>query len=500
MRSNSLWNEISIRENNYPELLEDQEADIVIIGGGITGITAAYQLMKTNKKVILIEANQIASGTTSFSTGNLYLSVQPYYHIIKEKWGIETVRTIAHARQLAINYIECTVLEHNIPCHFTRRPWYAYTIENESLLAKELRVLKQIGLSVEYTKQLPLALRYNKAIEVPNQARFNPLQYVLALAKKVAEQGGLIYENTKVIKIEETNQCIVSTHKAKIAASKVLIATHTPIGINPVQLYTAPYRSYVLAATLKNKTYPEGHFMSFDKPKPVFCTHSVSKAEPELVLIAGNHHKTGQDHDINYYADLQKILDQQFEIDEIKFKWSAQHYHSADNVPYIGLATNSSKHTYMATGYFADGLIYGTIAGIIIADLFTENENELLKTFNSTRHNLAASAPFLLKENINVFYQYLKDLPTPWHKQFSNLRQGEGTVVEVNQRKYAVSRDDKEQLHIVSATCTHMKGIVNWNPLEQTWDCPCHGSRFNQQGELLEGPAMTSLSKYDTLD
>lgn len=492
----SFWNAINKRENNYPALEKDIEVDVVIIGGGITGITAANQLLKAGKKVAIVEAEQIGSGTTAYSTGNLYIPVQPFYQSIFSKFDLETAKTIAHSRKFAIDYIESQIQEKKIECQFHRRPWYAYSNQEERIsLDKEVELFKKMQIDIDYTTSLPFPLKYKKAVVMPNQARFNPLQYVLSMAEDLHKNECQLFENTRVLDInEEEEHCTISTQNAKIKAQKVFIATHTPIGINNTHIFTAPYRSYVLAVTLTDKLYPEGHVWDLDKNSHSICTHAISEAEPELLMVAGSHHKTGQGINMEqHYQELRSFLQEHFAVEKVVYHWSAQHYHSADNVPYIGSASRSSKHTYMATGYFADGLVYGTLAGIIISDLITKTVNPLADTYQSKRVDLVASTSFLIKENFNVFLQYLKDYPLCSSKDYNKLSCGEGAVFEINGEKCAVSRDKNNNLHSVSAVCTHMKGIVAWNNAEQTWDCPCHGSRFTTEGKVIEGPATNDL-------
>lgn len=495
MDTTSLWKTISTRSFNYPSLDKNIEVDVAIIGGGITGITAAAHLVRAGKKVVVIEADKIGGVTTGYSTGNLYVPVQPFYQNIESKFNFETAKIIAESRKFAIDYIEQNIKEKNIPCQFARRPWFGYTANHERIsLDKEVKLIKRMGLEIEYVDELPLGFKFKKAVLMPNQARFNPLQYVISMAEHLAKQGCLIFENTRVTHVEENQHCILHTANAKVTAKKVLMATHTPVGINATQMFTAPYRSYVVSVRLKDNQYPEGHFWDLDRPPHATCTHAVSGNKPELLMVAGSHHKVGQGGNmVSHYHELEKFLRDHFPVSEIAYQWSAQHYQSADNVPYIGLASRTSKHTYIATGYFADGLIYGTLAGIIIGDLILENINTLSETYQSNRFDPVASLAFLAKENTNVFIQYLKDLPQLKTKEFDDIKVGEGRVVEMNQEKCAVSRDQNNQLHIVSAVCTHMKCIVNWNNAEKTWDCPCHGSRFTQAGKVIEGPATTDL-------
>lgn len=320
------------------------------------------------------------------------------------------------------------------------------------------------------------------------------------MAADIYQKGGFIFEKTRVVGIKEEKEgCLLNTDTGhQIAAKNVVIATHTPTGIHAVQLFTAPYRSYVVATHLKDNKYPEGHFWDLDHPHHATCTHGVSSSKPDLLLVAGSHHKTGQDPNmLSHYKDLENFLYQNFSIEKVAYQWSAQHYHSADDVPYIGLASRFAKHTYMATGYFADGLVYGTVAGIIMSDLIIRKDNTWSKVYNSTRFTPLASTPFLIKEDGNVFLQYYKDFPKSQTHDFADLKAGQGKVMEIDREKWGVYRDDYQKLHIVSAVCTHMKCIVNWNNAEKTWDCPCHGSRFTTEGNVIEGPARIDLKKKE---
>lgn len=438
--------------------------------------------------------------TTRNSTGNLYIPVQPYYHTIVSNFDLATAKQVADSRQFAIDYIEKNVLHYTIDCQFHRRPWYAYTTseEKQPLLQKEVETLKQIGVEIDYTSNIPFDLKFKKAAVVPNQARFNPLQYVQALAKVLAEKGCFIFENTQVIGIKETDKCHVLTNQAEISAGEVFMATHTPLDINPTHMFTAPYRSYVVGAYLENGHYPEGHLWKLDSPSPILSTHALKESHPEILLISGNHHKTGQGKDMKkHFSKLESFLRDHFKVSEIAFHWSAQHFPSADKLPYIGLANRSTKNIYMATGYFADGLTYGTLAGLLVAYLILNKTNPFSATYNANRFTPLSSIAFITKENLNVLTQYAKDLPLGIKDNFENLQIGEGKIVEINREKWAVSRDKSSKLQAVSAVCTHMKCIVNWNNAEQTWDCPCHGSRFAPNGEVLEGPATCNLKKKE---
>lgn len=500
MEAKSIWHAASKDAYKFPVLSKDIEVDVAIIGGGITGITAALHLINQGKTVAVLEAGEVGGYTTSSSTGNLYIPVQSSYHKIVSKYDEQTARAIAHSRKLAIDFIENTIQIKNIDCNFSRRPWFLYTNDNAQAknLEKEVETLKKIEINIDYTSDLALDLKFKKAARLEEQARFNPMKYVRGLANNLQEKGCLIFENARVLSLDEKENCVLQTATAKVIAKKTIIATHTPIGIYPVQLFIAPYRSYAIAAHAKD--LPEGHFWNLSKTSHAICTHAVFGEKVDTLIVAGNHHKTGQEKNtLSKYKDLQNFFKQQFDIDTVDYQWSAQHYQAADYKPYIGIAHRFKKHVYMATGYFADGLVYGTLAGIILGDLVSENDNPMFQLYNAKRVNLAVAFPAVIKENFNVMLQYFKDYPIFGSKKsFENLQAGEGKIVEIDREKWAVCRDKNNELHMVSAVCTHMKCIVAWNNAENSWDCPCHGSRFSPDGQVLEGPAMVNLKPKKT--
>lgn len=500
MNNQSLWLQDTKTDLKFNQLKQDMHVDVAIVGAGITGLTTALALIEQGKKVAVLEAHEIGDCTTAYSTGNLYIPVQPYFKNIIHKFNLETAQQVATSRAYGIDYIEKIIQTHQIDCQFMRRPWYLFANNAHQcrFLEKELDTFQRLGLDVKEVKELPVPIKIKKGILLENQARMNPYQYILGLCKVLKDKGCHIFTNSAVTHVEENAHCIVYTPLAKLTANHLVIATHSPIGVHGVQLFTAPYRSYVVAVKLKSNDYPEGQFWDLEKSHHALCTHPIYGNKPELMLVAGEHHKTGQEkNSVDHYANLLRYLEEHFAVDEVAFHWSAQHFQTADDVPYIGLASNAAKKTYMATGYFADGLVYGTLAGLIMSDEITGLRNQWASTYRSTRIKPFASLPFLIKENSNVVFQYMKDLPKPSLKNSSELQPGEAKVVEINREKVAVYKDKENKVHAVSAVCTHMKGIVNWNNAEKTWDCPCHGSRFTIDGDVIDGPAMIKLAKKE---
>ncbi|HKX12863.1 MAG TPA: FAD-dependent oxidoreductase [bacterium] len=502
MSTLSLWRALQKETPAYPRLDRDIEVDVAIVGAGITGITAAIQLVKAGKKVAILEALKVGGGTTGDSTGNLYVAVQPYYHKIKSKFDGRVVRAIAASRRFSINYIEAMVCEKGIECSFQRRPWYLYSTDakNDSIVDKEVEILREVGESIDWVDAVPLPFKVGKAAKMEGQARFDPLKYIAALARDLADRGCLIFENTRFLESEEKGEhCRVSCEGGAVLASHLILATHIPKGFHLLQTLAIPYRSYAVAARLQGALPPNANFWDTSEPHHATSSHSSGTGDPDLLVVADSHHKTGQAPDNDHLRMFQRIEDylyRNYEVASIEHRWSAQHYQSADGVPYIGLAGGGLKRSYLATGYFADGLAYGTVAGVVLSDLILGNRNPWAEIYDSTRFTPLASSGKFLKENTNTLVQYLKDLPRNVDaKHFSDIPPGEGKTTEVEGEKMAAYRDESGQLHVVSAVCTHLQCIVKWNNAERTWDCPCHGSRFSFDGRVLEGPAIHDLEK-----
>lgn len=518
MNTVSLWKKLTRSRPQYPSLDKIIEADVVIIGGGITGVTAALELSLAGKKTVLLEKQSISGGTTGYSTGNLYIATQPLYQTIESKFDLETARTIADSRKQAIDYIEDRVKEFNIDCGFMRRQWYIYSSDkgdgsedNSEIIRDEIDVLHQCGIDIEIVTKLPLPVPFRLAACMQNQARLNPMQYVAELSEAAARAGCLIFENSPVTDFELSGDdcCMVTTEGGKIKAEYSVMATHTPLGINVLQSLAAPYRSYVVAAKLKSGT-PNGNFWDVESPHHAISSHpsSPGSTDLDLLMVAGSHHKTGQPENIDenspktfeeetdHYKALEEYLHKYHDVDHITHRWSAQHYKPADSVPYIGKSPFHSEKSFVATGFFADGLVYGTVAGMLLPDLVNKKENSWTEVYDPTRFTPFKSAKEFIKENVNETLQYLKDLPGISDvSEFSEVKEGEGKIMEIGGEKYGVYRDTDGQVHVVSAVCTHMACIVEWNDAEKTWDCPCHGSRFTHNGNYIEGPALSDLPK-----
>jgi glycine/D-amino acid oxidase-like deaminating enzyme/nitrite reductase/ring-hydroxylating ferredoxin subunit len=506
MKNISLW-KATAHDSFYPKLDADLHVDAVVIGAGITGLTTALQLSRSGLKTAVVEAWKVGDGTTGFSTGNLYTATDQHYHKIGAHFSDEVLKTVAEARSLALDFIRKFIEEQNIQCEYTSQPFYYYTEDDEhvSRVEKECEAMQKAGLMSQLTELTPLPFSVKKACMLPAQARFNPMQYVKELAAYVSGGEVFIFENTKMVSVDDKDPdgdepSVVHCETGKIYARYVIMATHVPKGFDMTQTMLGPYRKYAIACRLSDGVYPHGVFWD-TTPNSHHSTTSHKGAAGDFLIIIGGGHKTGQKEDNEEdYRQLENYARERYQIASIDYRWSAQHYRPADGLPFIGKSLDS--HVYIATGYSTDGLIWGTAAGIHIAEMITNRARpNWAHAFNPARFTPLASARDFLKENINNVGYYIRDyiLKSDFEK-LSQLQTGEGELVELHGEKLAVYKGEDNRLSVLSPICPHMKCIVHWNKAEKTWDCPCHGSRFTCEGRCIEGPSIADLAQKEVRD
>lgn len=491
----AIWKD-KAEETFFAPLRNDIAVDVAIVGGGITGLTAAYILSRAGKKVAVLEAHKIGDGATGSSTGNLYCTIgSPGLHTIKSKFNEKKLKEVVESRAAAVDFIEDRIKEFGINCDFKRVPWclFAENEDGKSYVEKEKKAAEDAGLAVTENVAFPLKTEYGFTVE--NQAQFNPLEYAISFAKNIKSENCAIYELTPVTDVEEGQVCTVTTADGKIKAAQVIMATHTPKGIYAVQMSMGPYREYAVAVKLNSNYPPDGTWWNM-QAKEHYSMRTYDTSKGKMLMVLGEMHKVGQkENNLECYKNLEHFLRQRFDVASVEFTWSAQQFKAADGLPYIGLSVGNSK-TFIATGFCADGLTYGTLASMIISDQILGKENKWSKTYDASRITPIASAKEFIKENVNVAGELIKDyLSKKDADNFSEVAVGQGKVMEVGGKKCGVYRDETNKLHVVSAICTHIGCINHWNEAEQSWDCPCHGSRFSIDGEVLEGPAYAALQK-----
>ena len=503
MKQTPVWREGAYKKN-YPQLDRDIIVDVAIVGGGITGITAAHLLKQAGKRVAVLEALSIGEGTTGMSTGNLYAAVEENYHLLQSKFDKDTTRKVAQSRAAAVNLIEHFATDYGIDCEFQRVPWYLFAEHPDDVetIQRELEAIKDAGLDAGFEQTLPLSAPTLGGIKLDGQAQINPLKYVRGLAEETHSPESMIYEHTKIVDYKDGhkgNPCVLHTdHGHRITALHVIMATHTPKGIMFVQTLLGPYREYALAVSLADNIYPQGIFWGMAQGKRHSIRSYTSAEGKQHLLVLGEPHKVGQkENNEECFKQLEIYVRERFKVDQVEYYWAGQHYKSADSLPYIG-SNGEDSNIYHATGFSTDGLTYGTLSAMLISDHIMGNDNEWLKLYDYNRHNPGKAAKDFIKENANVMVQYLKDFPNMNvdAKEFAEIGPGEGKTIVLDGEKYAAYRDPGNKLHVVSAVCTHMKCIVHWNSAERSWDCPCHGSRFSTDGQVIEGPAIHDLPAW----
>jgi len=494
LEEKSIWQVTSDPIASFPMLEGEHEAEVLVIGAGISGLTSAYRLARAGKRVIVLEARQVGLGTSGHSTGNLYVTVDEHLTRLKKLWGMETAKAVVQSRRSAIEWIEETARMLPVDCGFERVPFHHFT-ENESdstlrFLDEEAAVAEAVGIGVESLSRSPLPFKTGRTLRLRDQAQFHPLQYLRGLAASLPERCQ-IFEHSAVIEIDE-KRGVAKTARGSVKASVIISATHTPKGVHPVQLKLSPFREHGVAGELLAGDFPAGIFWRADDPK-----RSIRKLDVKgkaYVMAIGDRYKTGHNpRNREAVRELETYLESRASWSGV-YTWGAQSYRAADALPYIG---KQNDHFYFLTGFSADGLVYGTLGASIIADEILGKENPWSELYRPKRITPLKSAKTYLKEGTENLCAYIKDLPGIGSVSLEQIGKDEGGVIDHQGEKIAVYRDSENTVHAVSAVCTHLKCIVTFNPEEKTWDCPCHASRFGLDGKVIEGPALRELEKKD---
>lgn len=495
--SRSYWLD-STSETNYPRLEKDIKVDVVIIGGGITGITTALLLKDEGLRVSLIEADRIVQGATGHTTAYVTSQHDIIYRNLISTIGIDKAKQYADANEGAIDFIESMVQKYNVDCDFCRLPAYIYTTDEKyiDIIKDEAKAAKSLGIKASFTEKLDLPFSIKGALCFENQAQFHPRKYLLKISESIPGNGSEIYEHTRAVDIKHDGLYTVVTENGfKVTATKVVLASHFPFydGLGFYFARLRPQRSYVITAKIKDKL-PKGTFVDAGEEGWYF-RHQKYKGE-QMIIIGGQDHKTAHGGDMmKHYDNLIKYAQENFDVEKFLYRWSTQDYLTIDGVPYVGNLTASSENIYVATGYGEWGMTNGTAAANIIRDIIVGNESPYWEVYNPSRHNTSNGIKNFIKENIDVAKELIKG-KLQEGKHNIDLKNDEGKVVDIDGERYGAYRDTNGELHIVDITCTHMGCELKWNSAEKSWDCPCHGSRFTFEGDIIECPAVTRLNHH----
>jgi len=492
----SYWT-ASVGTTDYERLAGDAgPVDVAVIGGGIAGLTAALLLQRAGRSVALLEARRVGAQVTGHTTAKITSLHTLIYADLARQHGEETARRYGRSNEAALRRIGELVDELAIDCDFERKAAYTYC-ESETNLARvreEAEIAARLGLPASFVTELPAPLDAFGAVRFDNQAQFHPMKYMLGLARAFVAAGGRIHEETRALDVEDGEPCRVETAAGTLTARDVIVATNLPFLDRGGYFTTNFPRSHVaLAARVAPGTEPDGMFISVEQP-----SHSV-RACPDpsgpLLICTGAAFKTGQADTAALGAELEGWVRRHFTVTGIPYRWTNEDYDSMDRLPYVGRLSSRAKHVRVATGFNAWGMTAGTLSAMILADLVQGRPNEWAATYDSTRIKpTRTAAQRFLKENLNVARGWLHDHVVPAAKRsVAELAPGEGAVVQTREGKVAAYRDEAGAVHAVSAVCTHMGCSVAWNGVARSWDCPCHGSRFDLDGKVLHGPAVADL-------
>jgi glycine/D-amino acid oxidase-like deaminating enzyme/nitrite reductase/ring-hydroxylating ferredoxin subunit len=500
-QSTSVWMQLSVPAQ--PNLNKDLSADVCIVGAGIAGVTTAYLLGREGKSVILLDDGPIGGGQTQRTTAHLANAIDDHYFEIERLHGERGAQLAAESHTGAIDLIERIVGEENIQCDFVRIDGYLFAPPDESLdvLERELAAAHRAGLSgVERVGRAPLdAFDTGPSLRFPRQGQFHPLKYLTGLATAIVRDGGRIFTNAHVDDVSSGSPARVHTTLGfSVTADAVVVATNTPIN-DRVAIHTkqAAYLTYVIAARVPQGSIPKAlYWDTLDPYHYVRLQTGSESGAHDLLIVGGEDHKTGQSDDaVDRYARLETWARERFPmIDQVSYRWSGQVMEPIDGLAFIGRNPMDKGHIYVATGDSGMGMTHGTIAGILLTDLINGRPNSWETLYDPSRKTAKAAKEFI-KETTNMASQY-SDWLTPGEVSGAEeIAPGTGAVLRRGLNKVAVYRDEHGNVHERSAVCTHLGCIVKWNSSEHTWDCPCHGSRFDKDGQVLNGPAIRSLEE-----
>ena len=485
-------------------LTERVSADVCIVGAGIAGMTTGYFLAREGKSVVVLDDGPIGGGMTGRTTAHLVNALDDRYFELERLHGEEGARLAAESHTAAIDAVEKIVELETIKCEFERLDGFLFVPPRDSkkILDDELEAAHKAGLTdIEKVGRVPWdSYDTGAALRFPRQAQFHPLKYLAGLAKAIEEKGGRIYTQTHAKEIEGGKKARIETSGGGVVtADAVVVATNTPVNdLIAIHTKQAPYQTYVIGARIPKGSVTRALYWDTPDPYHYIRIETVGRgaAAYDILIVGGEDHKTGQQDDANKrFGALERWTRLRFPMVEgIEYRWSGEVMEPFDGLAFIGRNPMDKDNVFIATGDSGNGMTHGTIAGILLTDLIMGRKNAWESIYDPSRITLKA-LPTFLKENLNVAKQYTDLVVAGDVESEEEIKPGSGAILSRGLHKVAVYRDPKGEVHERSAVCRHLGCIVNWNTLENTWDCPCHGSRYDAFGKVIQGPANCDLAE-----
>jgi glycine/D-amino acid oxidase-like deaminating enzyme/nitrite reductase/ring-hydroxylating ferredoxin subunit len=499
----SIWKS-TVKTLTFQPVSKDLHTEICIVGAGIAGLLTAYFLSKEGKKVIIIDDGEIGGGETCQTTAHITNVIDDRYYEIERLHGRENAKLAADSQTAAINAIEKIVKEENIDCDFKRLDGYLFFTPDEDadVLQQEYESCVLAGLDVVISETSPLeCFNSYPCLKFPNQAEFHPLKFLNGLCKAIIKNDGEIFTNSHAESIEDSDKekdkkaTVILSNKYVITAENVVVCTNSPIS-DYVAIHTkqAAYMTYVIGFIIPKDYVKEGLY--WDDAEPYHYIRRYFDGEDEILIIGGEDNKTGQEHDQDErFKCLEEWARKNFSrLGSIKYRWAGQVMEPIDGLSFIGKDPENENNVYIATGDSGMGMTHSAFAGILLKDLICGYQNPWAELYDPKRITVKAADEFI-KEGANVVAQFT-DYITPGDESHEDkIEKGEGALIRDGLKKMAVYKDEDGTVYKFSAVCPHLKCIVQWNSAEKTWDCPCHGSRFDCKGIVINGPALTDLEK-----
>lgn len=484
----------------YPRIAENHCVDVVVVGGGIAGVTTAYLLKQAGLRVALLEKGRCGGAETGFTTAHLSYVSDLRLSVAIGRFGRTGAQAAWVAGQAAIEQIARLVESEQIDCDYHIVPGYFHASlhgerDESASLHTEAQLARELGFEADFLESVPVVRR--PGVRFANQAKFDPLKYLAALLPRIHGEGSYIFEDSAAEEIGE-QPLSVRSNKHTLSCGHVVIATHAPwtgksgfARATLLQSKLAPYMTYAIAARLPYSSLRESLF--WDTSDPYYYLRIDRQGDDCRAIFGGHDHKTGQAKDtFDRFRRLEQAMLAWWPRAQPYARWSGQVIETYDGLPFIG---ETAERQFVATGFSGNGMTFGTVGAMMARDYVTERSNPWTSLFSPQRKTLAAGWEYV-KENLDYPYYMIHDRVAGDVAESADVVQpGEGRIVSCDGKRTAAYRDEAGNLTLLSPICTHMGCIVHWNASEQTWDCPCHGSRFQPTGEVMTGPATHALEQ-----